>query len=212
MLKYSCKKINNDIVIDGNLHKPEWEAVEKIELVENVSGGRPRQGTCVGLMWNDRFLYAAFRCRDNYLNATYRGFNDKLYEEEVVEVFIDDNRDYKTYIEIEVNPLNAVLHYAIHNDLKGKILAFARTDQKIETAVFYDQEQEIWNTEMAIPFGELVTGSHIPPKPGDSWFVNLFRIDRPKDGNDEYSAWSPTGKINFHLPEYFGELVFKEGG
>lgn len=42
-----------------------------------------------------------------------KNYNDLLYLEEVVEVFIDDNEDLKTYMEIEVNPLNALLHYVI---------------------------------------------------------------------------------------------------
>ncbi len=38
--------------------------------------------------------------------------------------------------------------------------------------------------------------------------MNLYRIDRPLDGSDEYTAWQPTGKINYHMPEKFGTLVF----
>jgi hypothetical protein len=37
--------------------------------------------------------------------------------------------------------------------------------------------------------------------------MNLYRIDRvPR--LDEHSAWSPTGVLNYHRPEKFGELLF----
>ena len=47
------------------------------------------------------------------------------------------------------------------------------------------------------------------------WRFNFYRYDRIREngeetGNIEYSAWSPTGKINFHMPERFGIVTFKE--
>lgn len=194
--------------INGDLSKLEWQFAEKVGLVDTVSGEAPRQPTTVCLAWSNRYLYAGFECRDTYINATYRGFNDLLYEEEVVEVFIDDNRDLKTYLEFEVNPLNALLHYGIHNNLRGQIITFARTERKIKTAV--TREEQIWRAEIAIPFTEFLTAANEPPKPGDAWRINLYRIDRPAGGGVEYSAWSPTGEANFHIPERFGEIIFEE--
>jgi hypothetical protein len=70
-----------------------------------------------------------------------------------------------------------------------------------------DQEDRSWTVEMAIPLVDLATAPHIPPLEGDRWRVNLYRIDRAADG-DEYSAWSPTWEINYHVPSRFGEIVF----
>jgi hypothetical protein len=176
--------------------------------VENVSGNAPQQLTAAKLLWNQEYLYVAFKCHDDFVYASYQGFNDRLYEEEVVEVFIDDNRDLKTYLEFEVNPLNAVLHYSLHHNLRGQFLKFARVDNRLITAVVQEPADQIWNVEIAIPFAEFVTARNIPPQPGDTWLLNLYRIDRPRNGEAEYSAWSPTKKINFHLPECFGELIF----
>jgi Carbohydrate-binding family 9 len=131
-----------------------------------------------------------------------------LYLEDVVEVFIDDNRDLKTYIEIEVNPLNALLHYYIQNNLVGEIAGFARVNKNVETAVYKPEGKNNWSVEIAIPFSEFVTSKKTPPDSGDVWLVNFYRIDRRNPDEDEYSAWSPTGKIAFHMPEKFGELVF----
>jgi len=40
--------------------------------------------------------------------------------------------------------------------------------------------------------------------------VNFCRIDRPPGVPRELSAWSPTGRANFHTPERFGILEFAE--
>ena len=63
------------------------------------------------------------------------------------------------------------------------------------------------SVEMAIPFADMLTAPHIPPRAGDVWRANFYRIDRAEDG-DEYSAWSPTLRRNYHTPERFGALVF----
>ena len=207
-MQYYCTKIEDDLLLDGNVDKLQWESAKELLLVDNTTGGKPRQATTVKLLWNDKNLYVCFRCIDTYINATMTDYNDKLYEEEVVEVFIDDNRDLKTYMEFEVNPLNALLHYSIHNDLKGSKIGYARVDKNVKSAVLCDEAKGIWSVELEIPFSEFITAENIPPKTGDKWLINLYRIDRPKNKKEEYMSWSPTGKDNFHLPEKFGELIF----
>jgi hypothetical protein len=61
--------------------------------------------------------------------------------------------------------------------------------------------------EIAIPWEDFVTAPHLPPLSGDRWRINLYRIDRYQ-GQEELSAWSPTGQPTFHVPGQFGELIF----
>ncbi|HBF38281.1 MAG TPA: hypothetical protein DDW50_13280, partial [Firmicutes bacterium] len=164
----------------------------------------PRQSTTARMLWNENYLYVAFLCQDDFINATMLNFNDRLYEEEVVEIFLDPDRDLQTYLEFEVNPHNAVLHYEIHNNLAGHLLQFARVANRIRSMVRCELEKKQWSVEIAIPADEFLTA----PQSGALWLFNLYRIDRPQDGNDEYSAWSQTGILNFHIPACFGELVF----
>jgi len=206
---YVCRKIEENLMIDGNLDKPEWGKAVAVQLVDTVTGAKPKQTTTVKLIWSNDFLYAGFCCKDDYICATMTEYNDKLYEEDVVELFIDDDLDHKTYIEIEINPLNAVLHYGIQNDSQKRFLQFARVEKKVLSAVAHHDKLGIYTVELAIPFSEFITAKHNPPIKGERWLFNLYRIDRGKNGADEYSAWSPTGKLNFHIPEKFGELVFE---
>lgn len=195
-------------MIDGNIDKEVWKGIKEMQLVKSANGEEPMQKTSAKMLWSDNYLYVSFNSEDTYINATMTEYNDKLYDEEVVEIFLDDDCDLKTYIEIEVNPLNALLHYEIHNNLEKRILTFARTEKVIESAVCRDDDKGFWNVEIKIPFSEFFTAHSNPPKSGDKWRMNLYRIDRPKDGNDEYTCWSPTGKGTFHQPQNFGELIF----
>lgn len=211
-MEYRCKRIEHDLTIDGNLKKPEWEAAEKVLLVNTAAGGEVSKKTFVKLLWNNSWLYAGFYCEEDYIFAAKTGYNEKLYEEDVVELFIDDNLDLKTYTEIEINPLNAVLHYSIHNNLAGRILQFARVDKTVRSAVLQDQEKQEVTIEAAIPLAEFITARNIPPKNGEHWLFNIYRINNTRSGSVEYSAWSPTGIINFHMPESFGKLIFEDFG
>ncbi|HCS75502.1 MAG TPA: hypothetical protein DIW17_16710 [Clostridiales bacterium] len=205
---YKCKKTVKPIVIDGNLNKHEWEQAQKVSLVGTVIGEIPKQKSWAKLLWDEENLYAAFYCEDDYINAKMTNYNDPIYDEEVVEIFLDDDSDQKTYIEIELSPLNTLLHYFIYNNLDGKIITFAKVKKTTKCAIYDNREENYWTAEMAVPMSEFVTAPNNPPQPGDKWRMNLYRIDRPEDGSDEHSAWQPTGEIQFHKPEKFGTLEF----
>ncbi len=209
-MKYICRKITDELVINGNLNKPEWQKAMEVKLVDNITGLAAKCDTYAMLLWSNNFLYAGFRCSYEAICATMTQYNDKLYNEDVVELFIDDDRDGKTYIEIEVNPLNAVLHYCIHNDLKGRTLTFARTEKVICSEVICDEVSKTLTVELAIPLNEFSTTENMPPKDKDRWYFNLYRIDRKENGLVEYSALSPTYKDNFHIPSAFIELEFAQ--
>lgn len=207
-MEYRCRRIESNLTIDGDLGKPEWKAAEAVALKHNATGGSIKLNTSVKLLWNNDFLYVGFNCQDDYVCATMTEYNDKLYEEDVVEIFIDDDRDLKTYVEVEVNPLNAVLHYNIQNNLNKGILQFARVQKVVHSAVVRDEGNKAFTVELTIPLTEFITAKNNPPIKGDRWLMNLYRIDRAKDGTDEHSAWSPTDS-NYHVPQRFGELIFE---
>jgi hypothetical protein len=64
------------------------------------------------------------------------------------------------------------------------------------------------DTVMRIPFEPL--GAK-PPRDGDSWRGNFFRIDRHPGEGDEFSAWRPTmmAPADFHVVACFGRLLFR---
>ena len=69
------------------------------------------------------------------------------------------------------------------------------------------QEIEGWIAEIYIPFALLKPIGHEPPKSGDRWRANFYRVDYDS-GEAEVWSWQETEK-NFHEPERFGTLVFE---
>lgn len=170
---------------------------------ENVSGAAPEQGTTVACAWDERELRVRFECMDREPWATIVQRDGPLWEEEVVEVFVDPVGDGASYFEIEVNPLGTVLDLVLRRNRSGYKKDFAWDCEGLRAEV--RRTAAGWNAELAIPIASLVAE---PPRAGSEWRVNFTRIDRPRDRERELSAWTPTLLATFHAPERFGVLRF----
>ena len=130
-----------------------------------------------------------------------------LWEEEVVEVFIDADDDQHSYIELEINPRNTLFDAFVLNRNKKHWLMRDWTMEGIEHAVAFDEDG--WTVEMRLPMREFSEAPHLPPEIGDVWRVNLYRIDRSDDPTrPEMTSWSPIGRYDFHESSAFGRLRF----
>jgi hypothetical protein len=175
-----------------------WSAAGRVYLADNVSGRPPVWGTEVRVGRHQEELLVLFICQDPDPSATFTQRDDPLWEEDVVEVFIDPFGDLDCYFEFEINPLNTVLDGFIRRLRGGLRKDFSWNCEGLRTAtglLAYG-----WVAGLAIPFKGLGECNL------SRWRINFCRIERPKDQPRELSAWSPTLAGTFHLPERFGVL------
>jgi len=170
---------------------------------ENIGGTVPEQGTVVSCAWDERELRVRFVCVDREPWATITQRDGPLWEEEVVEVFLDPVGDGESYFEIEVNPLGTVLDLVLRRNRSGYKKDFAWDCEGLRAEV--QRTPAGWEVEIAIPFASIAAGA---PQAGAEWRVNFTRIDRPRDRERELSAWAPTRLGTFHAPDRFGVLRF----
>jgi hypothetical protein len=191
----------------GAVHaRPEdewWAALPVLSLRQAVTGAAPQQTTSVKLAWDEAELRVLFEVHDTHVWATLTERDGPLYQEEVVEVFLDPVGDLESYFEIEVNPLNAVLDLVLRKNRSGYAQDFAWDCEGLRTAA--RRTAQGWCAELAIPLRSLVAEA---PQVGTRWRGNFCRIDRPPGVERELSAWSPTQRGTFHTPERFGRIEF----
>lgn len=180
-----------------------WRGLPVQFLRDTVTAAAPKQTTALKVAWDAAELRVLFEVTDNHGWATHTKRDAPLYEEEVVEIFVDPVGDLESYFEIEVNPLNTVLDLVLRKNRSGYVQDIAWQCEGLRTAV--TKNAAGWCAELAIPFRSLTAEA---PAVGTRWRVNFFRIDRPPGVERELSAWSPTGRANFHTPERFGILEF----
>ena len=195
------------IEIDGDLSDGGWALGVTTRLTDAASGADPVRATTLQLAWDFEYLYLAFTCQDEGpTNARLTVRDANLWEEEVVEVFIDADDDQRTYYELEFNPLNTLFDAFVINHDKHWLLR-DWTMAGIQHAVGHSEGG--WVVEMALPMAEFGEAAQLPPEVGDVWRANFYRIDRSDavEGR-EMTAWSTIGRYNFHDSGAFGYIEF----
>jgi hypothetical protein len=194
-----------------------WRAAQR------VTWGPSRYRTEFRALWNSHGLYVRFDVTDGDAWYTLEHRDDPLWEEEVVEIFIDPSRTGTDYMEVEWNPAGIVCDLHVISG-KPNVKADIRWDvEGLESRTRWARNDDGtitgWTVTAFLPWTALrslpsTSGIALPPRRGDRWRFNVFRIERPggKDDPDQdviLAAWSPPPGRSFHVPEVFRELVFR---
>lgn len=214
---YICRRTPQPITIDGRLDELVWARAPALgDFVLADGSGEPQLPTELKLCWDLENLYLAFVAVDTDIWGTMREHDAPIYEEEVVEAFLSSGRDVTKYYEFEWSPHNVFFDAKVQCPESGD-----RSRMKVEVAWdcighrsavhvvgTLDKRDDIdqqWTVEAAIPFSQIGRDGKAPIE-GEVWRANFYRIDRAGEG--EFSCWSPTLAMNFHVPARFGTLVF----
>ena len=211
---YTVLKTQTPIAVDGKLEDPAWAAASPVgKFLTNLDGSDSDLETEAKILYDDRFLYFAYRCVDENVWSTLRRRDEHLWQEEVFEVFLRADPQTKSYIELEVNPLGALIDIYLV-DVRKPLPYRSWNSSKIAWAVQVDgtvdgkSDDRGWSCELALPLEDVVPAVNTPPKPGDKWLLNLYRVEsKPKKAG---LAWSPTFKNDFHMPDKFGTIIFSD--
>lgn len=159
--------------------------------------------TAVRVGFRDGALLVRFDGRDDGTVATLRRRDEPLWTEDVYEVFVTPVDPPVVYFEFEVNPLGTLFDARVTSpDLVratmsvdvGWNLAGLRASSRVRSGR--------WSAVLTIPIAPLLEDSFARR----DWRANFYRVDRGE--RDEFSAWSPTGKLpaDFHEAGRFGRL------
>jgi len=205
--------------IDGQLDEPGWQQAQRLGPFVHYHGrGTPPNSTYARLSYDAEALYVGFECQDPDIWTTYTKRDDPIYNQEAVEIFIDVDRDLHTYVELQQSPANVHFDAAFEGRRKNMDTGY---NAEYETALALDgtlnQPDDVdrgFSAEWRIPFNQ-IKGLSTPPKPGDSWRINLFRLDKVRRGgrvvDNHASAWSSPLSGDFHNIQRFGWLEFGAG-
>jgi hypothetical protein len=190
--------------------------------VPAIAWGEAPFATRFRAVWTPATLYVRFDADDTSPWFTMDRRDAAIWEEEVVEIFLDPAGQGVDYFELEISPANVVCDLRVRRPYPDLLSETSFDLDGLASAVRLHGEgpgrAPGWVATAAIPFAGLrslpVTDAiRIPPVAGDTWRFNVFRIKRPngpmrpKDGAI-LAAWSPTGTPSFHVPAAFQPLTF----
>jgi arylsulfatase len=186
---------------------------------ERVSWGPEALATSFRALWSDAWLSVRFDVTDASPWHTLSARDATLWTEEVVELFLDVGATGRSYAEVEWNPAGTVVDLWVDR-------AEGRVDKGWDAAGLTSEvharrdaagRPSGWTVVSHLPWGALASraaaGARLPPRAGDRWRFNVFRIERPfgprePDRDALFLAWSPTGERSFHVPLAFREIEF----
>lgn len=186
-----------------------------------IGWGAPRYRTHFRALWTDDALLVRFDVHDERPWHTLRHRDACLWEEEVVEIFLDPTCSGTDYAELEINPVNVVCDLHIASLVPARDVRLAWNFSNLQTAVHPGARGDDWTAVASMPFGDFASlsprvASRLPVAPGDIWHFNVFRIKRPHGPTEPerdaiYAAWSVPDTPTFHTPVAFRPLRFTAG-
>ncbi len=118
--------INTPMNIDGKFDEPFYQSAKWTFDFGLANGDpqKPRFRTRAVVFYDDKNLYIAFDVEDPDVWAGYISNDDPIYNEEVVEFFVDPEDDNQTYYEFQVNPANVHFdaYFEYHRPEKGNVI------------------------------------------------------------------------------------------
>lgn len=196
--------------IDIHWNKAEWISIPQL------TAGRQIYATKAKVLYSETGIYFLFVCADQKITATMLADFLDLWNEDVIEVFMQPDTTVPAYFEYELSPLNYELPISIFNE-KGKLNSWLpfhyEEERKTRHAVTVQGGAQkshatidSWTSEIFIPYKLMKPLLKELPVSGTRWKGNLYRIDYDK--GETLWAWQRNSG-NFHEYEKFGVLQFE---
>lgn len=217
---YVCYRTDGKIKIDGKLTEAVWQKAEATAPFVDISGEgfpTPKYETTAKMLWDDEYLYVGAVLREDDIKARLTQRDTIIYYDNDFEIFIDPDGDGHNYFEIENNARGVIFDLMLDRPYRSGGNFMVQWDcPGLKLAVHLDgtlnkpkDKDRYWSVEMAIPHKALTMNYSNPLKAGNYWRINFSRVQWLKAGGPEENwVWSPTGKIDMHMPDRWGFLYF----
>ena len=205
----------NDFHITGDGTADNWGKTSWIDIVQRTASAS-KLTTRAKILYSSTGIYVLFNCQDNRLTVTLQKDFLDLWNEDVVEVFLQPEPGKPAYFEYELSPLNFELPIIIFNE-SGKLNSWQpfhyEADRKTQHATNItggerktNASVEGWTAEIFLPYQLMRPVLNKRPASGSSWKGNLYRIDY--DSGESLWSWQ-LNSGNFHEYEKFGIFLFE---
>jgi Carbohydrate family 9 binding domain-like len=199
--------------IDGVADEAAWAAAPAVTLRGSFDGRPAPLRTQARLLYDAQHLYVTFDVEDPDVWGTYRQRDEPIYEQEVVEIFLDANADGRTYNELQVSPHGVLFDAYFPARRQGMDLSWdsgMRAAVKVRGTLDDASDRDAgWTVELQIPLARLAEVPQLPPPPGARWRFNLYRLELADRRTQQGQSLSPLFVGDFHALPRFAWLVFE---
>ena len=206
----------SDFNLTGKGDNDEWNKTQWNSLTKLDSGVKV-YATKFKILYSVKGVYVLFTGDDEKITTKYdKDFGD-LYKGDVFEVFFHTDPLTPIYFEYEVNQLEkelVLLVPRINGRAHGWIPWHYENDRVVKKMVSVTGGDKMsnasissWTAELFFPYDLFKPLHNVPPKSGDNWNANFYRLDYD-NGKMVKFAWSPVEK-SFHEIDKFRPISFE---
>lgn len=116
---YTARRTAGPVQCDGQLAEAAWKSVEWSPRFTDILTGKPViHDTRAAVLWDDDYVYVAYRIEEPLVHAKFTNHNDFIYQDNDVELFIAGP---DAYYEFEINAFNTCyeVYFAWTNTLNS---------------------------------------------------------------------------------------------
>lgn len=189
-----------------------------------IAWGPEKYTTSFRALWDDAGLYLRWDAADPDPWWTMTKRDEWLWQEEVVEIFLDIDGSGTNYAEVEISPGNVICDVRMVTPFPNKQMDYSWNLEGLESRVHFTKNatgvKTGWKATAFLPwsgFKTLPSAASVtfPPKDGQGFRFNVFRVERPNGKKDPEKdavevAWSKPPVESFHVPSAFRSFVFRK--
>jgi hypothetical protein len=210
---YSIKRLRTEIQDISN--DENWQGIEEIRIedylwMENDYRPEVKVKGC----YSDKYIYVRFLVYEKKVTATYVNVGDPVFKDSCVEFFINlFPKETEEYFNIELNAIGTIkMGYGIKRNRKY-LTAFELNDMKVFSSIKKPvtglHGSDHWKLYCAIPI-KVFEKIYNRKFKGDDAIGNFYKCGDETEFK-HYGMWNiiDNPKPDFHLPEYFGKIIFE---
>jgi hypothetical protein len=219
--RYTVQQTPRPPALEADFYDAQWALADK-----GVVGSFRKESTdhhpevSFRVLHNGTHLFVRFHVKDRYVRSVQTAYMGPVCTDSCTEFFVRPKPD-QGYFNFEVNA-GGTLHLSYVEDPTHGAKGFKKW-QPVDAAwagqvTIWHSLPEVVDPEIAEPV-EWGNGWTIPVAlfeayvgplgtlSGQIWHANFYKCG-DRTSHPHWAAWSPVPRLNFHLPESFGELIF----
>jgi hypothetical protein len=219
-MTYQVQRTQGFFNLTDKWDQGQWANTETFRLA-NFMGPRPEHfpDTQAKLLYDDNTLYVFFRVQDRYVRAVAETYHDAVCQDSCVEFFFTCRQgSAQGYFNLEVNCGGTLLFHHQTARSKNQRQVAIEDCQRLQILPSLPKTIDpeitvptVWTLKYALPVKILKKYATVEtPAPGVIWKANFYKC-ADKTSHPHWLTWNPVDHPgpNFHLPRYFGTIVFE---
>lgn len=200
---------DSQLKLDGSFDDAFWKDVPVQELKVLSTGAKPSIATQFQMAATPKAIYFAIRCMDpdmaHLIIGSTRDQDMSIWSGDTIELLLETQA--YSYYQIVVSPSGAVTDL---DRIDGNMDAAWSSEVKVAAS----RDDQGWSLEIKLPLYDELQRAVGPetgvagdmPTAKKPWYFNICR-QRLRPDSQHFSAFSPTGKMNFHDTQKFATLT-----